>query len=71
MTKRKTPEHRAEMEARAVRRTARSDRQRQRAANRVAIREVVNRITHNERMALLGQGRRNSVTPPRQDGEHD
>lgn len=35
------------MVARAARRAARSDRQVQRAANRIAMREVANRIKHN------------------------
>lgn len=50
MKRTKSLEHKAEMAARRERREARSRRQVQRRVNAIALREYINRITHDRKM---------------------
>lgn len=78
MSKKKTPEHKAKMEARAARRKERSDRSMQKRADDVAIRELTSRIVNKVRLEAKGTASKRvhvtgtpskSVTPPVQDEE--
>jgi len=69
-SKKRTPEHRAEMAARKAKREQRADRQTLRKINEIAMDELVKRMVHDAKMGEAGPVERFSLEAKGTVGKH-